>query len=78
MTFMQDNAPIQSAKKVSKWFQERVILMPDRPPYSPDLNPIEYAWAKMKQWIYDNCLKLKEMRHSQAAYDELARVVVEA
>jgi hypothetical protein len=32
----------------------------------------------MKQWIHDNYPRLKEMGDSQAAYDELARVIVEA
>ena len=35
-------------------------------------------WAKMKQWINDNYSHLKEMGESQAAYDELAQVIVEA
>lgn len=32
----------------------------------------------MKQWIHDNYLQLKELGDSQAAHDELARVIVEA
>jgi hypothetical protein len=32
----------------------------------------------MKQWIHDNYPRLKEMGDLQAAYDELARVIVEA
>jgi DDE superfamily endonuclease len=78
MTFMQDNAPIHTAKKVSKWFEERAIPVLDWAPYSPDLNRIEHCWAKMKQWIYEHYPQLKEMGESQAAYDELARVIVEA
>jgi transposase len=78
MIFMQDNAPIHTAKKVSKWFQERAIPVLDWPPYSPDLNPIEHVWATMKQWFHDNYPQLKEMEDSQAAYDKLARVIVEA
>jgi DDE superfamily endonuclease len=50
----------------------------DWPPYSPDLNVIEHVWAKMKQRIHDNYPQLKEMGDSQAAYDKLARVIVEA
>jgi transposase len=79
MTFMQDNAPLYTAKRVSKWFQERAIPVLDWPPYSPDLNLIEPVWAEMKkQRIHDNYPQLKEIGDSQAAYDELVRVIVEA
>ena len=33
MTFMQDNAPIHTAKKVSQWFKDRAIPVLDWPPY---------------------------------------------
>jgi DDE superfamily endonuclease len=78
MTFMQDNAPVYTAKKVSKWFEEPAIPVLDWTLYSPDLNPIEHCWAKMKQWIPEHYPQLKEMGESQAAYDELAWVIVEA
>jgi transposase len=78
MTFMQDNAPIHTAKKVSKWFKERGIPVLDWAPYSPDLNPIEHVWAWMKQWINQQYPHLKDLGESQAAYDELARVIIEA
>jgi transposase len=78
MTFMQDNAPVHTAKKVSKYFQERAIPALVWPPYSRDLNPIEHVWAKMKQWIHEHYPYLQEMGESQAAYDEWARVIVEA
>ena len=32
----------------------------------------------MKQWIHDNYAHLKDMGDSQAAYDELTRVIIEA
>ncbi|EYE92581.1 uncharacterized protein EURHEDRAFT_186358 [Aspergillus ruber CBS 135680] len=34
------------------WFDEHGIPLIDWPPYSPDLNPIEHAWAKLKERIY--------------------------
>lgn len=30
--------------------QAQVTLLP-LPPYSPDLNPIEYCWSKIKHWL---------------------------
>ena len=75
---MQNNAPIYTAKKVSKWFTDWTISMLNWPLYSPDLNPIKHVWVKMKQWINNNYPHLKEMGESQAAYDELTQVIVEA
>ena len=48
LIFMQDNAPIHTAKKVKEQFEERGINVTDWPPYSPDLNPIEHAWKRLK------------------------------
>jgi hypothetical protein len=49
LIFMQDNAPIHTAKKVKRWFDENGIRTTDWPPYSPDLNPIENAWWALKR-----------------------------
>jgi hypothetical protein len=51
LIFMQDNAPIHTANKVKAWFEERGIRVTDWPPYSPDLNPIEHAWKRLKDTI---------------------------
>jgi transposase len=52
LEFMQDNAPIHSARKVKEWFEDNGIPVMEWPPYSPDLNPIENAWSKIKDTIY--------------------------
>jgi transposase len=52
MEFMQDNASIHSAKIIKEWLQDHGIRTMSWPPYSPDLNPIEHAWAKLKEQIY--------------------------
>ena len=39
--FMQDNALIHKAHKVTEFFKEIGIEVMAWPPYSPDLNPIE-------------------------------------
>lgn len=70
LEFMQDNAPIHTARLVKKWLGDHEIPVIDWPPYSPDLNPIEHAWAKLKELIY----KLDpEIDSFQGTKDELHR-----
>jgi hypothetical protein len=52
MVFMQDNAPVHTAIVVKEWLQEMAIESINWPPYSPDLNPIEHAWMRLKETIY--------------------------
>ena len=49
MIFQQDNASIHCASAPSKWFQKNKIKLLSWPAYSPDLNPIENAWAMLKK-----------------------------
>ena len=48
---MQDNAPIHKARIVTEWLENYRIPTLEWPPYSPDLNPIEHAWARLKDLI---------------------------
>lgn len=43
--FMQDNAPVHTARLVRDALEQIDINVIDWPPYSPDLNPIENLWA---------------------------------
>ena len=52
LIFMQDNAPIHKAKKVTEWFNENGIVVIDWPPYSLDLNPLEHVWYVLKKLVY--------------------------
>ena len=52
LLFIQDNAPIHISRLVKEWFEENGIDVLEWPPYSPDLNPIEHLWFRLKKLIY--------------------------
>jgi DDE superfamily endonuclease len=53
LTFIQDSAPAHAAKGTIEDLQERRIVCLQWPAYSPDLNPIEMVWNRMKDWIQE-------------------------
>jgi transposase len=48
---VRDNTFIFTAYKIWDWFRNAGITILDWPPYSPDLNPIEHMWKKLKEII---------------------------
>lgn len=52
--FMYDNAPAHAAAKTVAELAARGIRVILWPPFSPDLNPIEKVWNKMKNYIEEH------------------------
>ena len=48
---MEDDARPHTAATIQKYPEDTKILKIDRPPQSPDLNPIENVWLRMKREI---------------------------
>ena len=49
-----DNASIHHVERVIDLFSAAGVLVRFLPPYSPDLNPIEEAFSKVKSYLKDN------------------------
>jgi transposase len=51
LQFMQDGAPAHAAAYTVNELQQRGVIPIWWPAFSPNLNPIEIVWNKMKDWI---------------------------
>jgi len=49
--FQQDGAPCHTAHLCQKWFTSNSVQVLDWPGNSPDLNPIENLWSRIKRAV---------------------------
>ncbi len=66
--FLQDLAPVHTAKSTKSWLNDRGVSVLDWPVNSPDLNPRENLWGIVKR-------KMRNKRSNNA--DELKDAVKE-
>ena len=52
-----DNAKIHKAKIIREFCQKNQIIFVYLPPYSPDLNPIEFVWKDLKKKLSEYYLE---------------------
>jgi DDE superfamily endonuclease/Transposase len=71
ITFQQDGAPAHAAKSTKKWLSDHSISIFPHPPSSPDLNPIEPLWHKLKRHV-------RARPHPPTSVQELITAVHEA
>ena len=77
--FMQDNAKVHTIPETMAWFAERGYTIMRWPKYSPDLNPIEMIWKRIKNMISTKHPELATMRGSDDSIkDAIVAAVIEA
>ena len=52
-----DNLSAHKAERVRQALEARGARLVFLPPYSPDLNPIEKAWSKVKAWLHKRAVR---------------------
>ncbi len=63
---VMDNYSVHKTRRVLSLFEKAKVLVEFLPPYSPDLNPIEKCWSKVK-----NHLRGAESRETETLYKEI-------
>jgi transposase len=63
---VMDNYSVHKTRRVLSEFEKASILVEFLPPYSPDLNPIEKCWSKVKTH-----LRSAESREHETLYKEI-------
>ena len=67
---VMDNLSSHKVNGVRELIQQAGAAVLYLPPYSPDLNPLEKAWAKLKQW-----LRAAQARSQQALDQAIAEAL---
>ena len=69
---VMDNLSAHKSKTTRNLFQEAGIELHYQPPYSPDFNPIELMWSKVK-----NSLRTAKARTQEQLYEAIAHALAQ-
>jgi hypothetical protein len=64
--FQQYNAKIHTAADTMQWFEEHNIQIMEWPPNSPDLNPNEHCWKRLKEKLHERYPDISKTRGGPA------------
>ena len=67
---VMDNLSAHKSKTIEKLFEDAGIELHYQPPYSPDFNPIELMWSKVK-----NSLRSAKARTQEQLYEAIAHAL---
>ncbi len=67
MVVIMDNAPWHKGDDIRQVIESTGAKLLKLPPYSPDLNPIEKAWANLKAAVKKEALNIPDFRENIAA-----------
>ena len=62
--FMHDSAPCHKTRKVTRYLESKQINILEWPGNSPDLNPIENCWHKIKKYVRKQTKTLEHWKKS--------------
>ncbi|CCE34536.1 uncharacterized protein CPUR_08469 [Claviceps purpurea 20.1] len=71
--FLDDNAPLHTARNVKICLEELEVTPLEWPPFSPDLNPTGNLWSCLEQQIFKRDSNMAHMKKSQATLDHLEK-----
>ena len=78
LIFQQDNAPIHKSKKTADFLRSVNVSSMPWPPNSPDLNPIENIWVRMKREFYRRWVYAKSISRTKLSRELLKQLLQES